>query len=425
MESRHPDKSIAMLTTLASPEQIYVDYKVRDLKNECLSLEDFKDVPNVALSGLQEIMTVLSSSDTENSKETGGKQMVEITIYGTLLALEHFNSNKWTSEASRSGAKDVMAALMKAHGCDNFQEYTMKIVSKKSLARHLLDKCNQDLTKSTWKNKPALMSSTIFLLSQIPSPQLRDYIPDIFRICLLLLDDFEIDNKLQGVRLAQQMIDNTTATELCCNGRADVIFDALQHQLYMNDAKLLGLLLPCLLQCLSVVSDNPRVFSGGVVRTPQKLDDVFHQILTNMELEVNDSMKMVYIQHLPPYIERMGICILRHLHHLLKVLIMLLEEKEMASSSLKMKTLLALRCLIKEAWPRMPKHLPAIFTTLAKLAIDYDLPSCSEEEYLLLKEIKTIFKLMLELSPEPVHSYLQELCNNLTNTRTVFEALLL
>ena len=65
-------------------------------------------------------------------------------------------------------------------------------------------------------------------------------------------------------------------------GWADVIYDALFKKLYLRDAKVLDMCLPCLLAVLKVLERDPK--KSDKQRSLTRYDDVFQLLVSNLTM---------------------------------------------------------------------------------------------------------------------------------------------
>ena len=74
---------------------------------------------------------------------------------------------------------------------------------------------------------------------------------------LLFIDDHQMEYKVVGVQCLHHIIQQVSASELQRQGMAEVMYEALQHQLYTHEHQLLDAALPALYSSLAVVEKAP------------------------------------------------------------------------------------------------------------------------------------------------------------------------
>ncbi len=89
-----------------------------------------------------------------------------------------------------------------------------------------------------------------------------------------------------------------------------------------------------------------------------------------MELENQLKLRRSYSQHLAPFLEAMGITVVRHIKRILKVVSMYLEIEDGPKETARLYTLDILQMTIKQAWPRMTYHCEDILKILLKFVYD-------------------------------------------------------
>ncbi|XP_066029475.1 TELO2-interacting protein 2 isoform X3 [Pocillopora verrucosa] len=258
------------------------------------------------------------------------------------LCAVHMESHLWTSTAS----------MALAHG----------------LFRHILDYLRSHLLKDNWKKFPLACHGLVWCTLQIKHPYVGEHFAKLMSPLLLLIDDYETENKTLGFKCLKHVIDNVNSAELQWYGRADVLFEASQRHIYSNNPSLMRSLHPCLLSILAVVEPSPKKAKFG--RKTTKCDGLFQIILSSMEFESKIAVRKAYASHLKHFIEHMGITILRHFKRLLKVIVSYLEVSDYPEEETRLAVLDALKVAMLQAWPRIPNHSSTILKSLLKLLVD-------------------------------------------------------
>ncbi|XP_041088402.1 TELO2-interacting protein 2-like [Polyodon spathula] len=150
--------------------------------------------------------------------------------------------------------------------------------------------------------------------------------------------------------------------------RAHVLYHALFNHLYTPEAHLIQAVLPCLLDLLSVLEKPPQ--KAGDPRKATRYDEVLRLVLTHMEMEHKIPLRRVYARNIPPFIERLGIVIVRHLKRMERVIVGYLEVYDGPEEVTRLYTLQALENTIQHAWPRMASRLDVLVKSLLKLFYD-------------------------------------------------------
>ncbi|XP_027058311.1 TELO2-interacting protein 2-like [Pocillopora damicornis] len=303
------------------------------------------------------------------------------------LCAVHMESHLWTSTASMALAHELVSLICTNCQCPSVQELLCGCVEVESvvfnmveesqspnslfpsgLFRHILDYLRPHLLKNNWKKFPLACHGLVWCTLQIKHPYVGEHFAKLMSPLLLLIDDYETENKTLGFKCLKHVIDNVNSAELQWYGRADVLFEASQRHIYSNDPSLMRSLHPCLLSILTVVEPSPKKAKFG--RKTTKCDGLFQIILSSMEFESKIAVRKAYASHLKHFIEHMGITILRHFKRLLKVIVSYLEVSDYPEEGTRLAVLDALKVAMLQAWPRIPNHSSTILKSLLKLLVD-------------------------------------------------------
>lgn len=336
--------------------------------------EDFSGVATTAtlcmtvFCSLFDKLVELKESHENKSAHLVMKALNTVYIKAFMLCTEHMQEHLWTSEHSMSTADALIGRILKASECTTVVKFLNCHQDGTSHFHAVLLELKPKLSKSTWKINPAAKYVFSWCVCKIGSPQLGDHLPLVLPPMLLLVDDFQIEYKRLGVSLLKHLIENTSRTELSWYGRAQVIFDALQHQMYTHDATLVHLLHPCLLGILRVVETSP--VKCTTMRKENRYDEILRRILTDMELEDKLVLRRAYVEHLSCFLEEMGITAVRHLVQLLRVISAYLEVYDGPKEWCRLGTLDLLKAVIVVTWPRMSFYCADILKCLLKFIYD-------------------------------------------------------
>uniref|UniRef100_A0A673M081 TELO2 interacting protein 2 n=1 Tax=Sinocyclocheilus rhinocerous TaxID=307959 RepID=A0A673M081_9TELE len=189
-----------------------------------------------------------------------------------------------------------------------------------------------------------------WVLVQVGRPWLTEYLEKVFPPSLLISDDYHTENKVLGVHCLHHIVLNVPAADLRQFNRAQVLYHALFNHLHTSEAALIKVVLPCLLDLLSVLEKSP--VHSGLPRKPNRFDDVLRHVLTYMEMEHKLDLRCVYAKNVVLFIERMGIVIVRHLKRLERVIVGYLEVSDAPEEKARLSILDALQKTLQIAWPR-------------------------------------------------------------------------
>ena len=306
------------------------------------------------------------------------KQFLDLTAPLITKAAAHSSFGPWTSNSSAKGAHELLESLSTYCSCyslsellvwsplpktkylENFQ-YTHSIFGKILLLNR------SRLLKEKWPKNPLAKSAFCWCLKQVKHPYLSSYLDQILVPVLLFVDDFTSEHKIAGLKCLDHIMKNVSQEELRWYNRHAVIFDALKHQLYTQDAIVLENVLPCLLSVLSVIEKNPL---NSENMDYNHYDEIFELILYNSEMENKLAFRRIYTSFIPTFIDIMGISCVRHMKALLRIIEYYLEIYDGPYETARLNVLRTLQKIIEVAWPRVDNHIDFLVKVLLKLLYD-------------------------------------------------------
>ncbi|KAG9354873.1 hypothetical protein JZ751_001586 [Albula glossodonta] len=208
-----------------------------------------------------------------------------------VFAVTHLQPQPWTSDSSRAAANELLNAVVQGAGmvsstqllCGKTENDDAGVIGP------VLEMLKPELTKDNWKRNQAVKHIFAWTLTQVVRPWLAEFLDRVFPPSLLISDDYRTDNK--------------PAADLRQYNRAQVLYHAMFNHLYVSEAELIEVVLPCLLDLLSVLEKPPK--SVGTPRKSNRYDEVLRLILTHMEMEHKLALRRVYVQNVALFIERL------------------------------------------------------------------------------------------------------------------------
>lgn len=345
---------------------------LKDLQNRPCDASDFADLPEKAESVLKFVMSLLSrEQDTEQIKAV----VLEAIPSLLILIIEHQDTCMWTSKTSLALSKEALNKvkdILAVSSNEELLQYKISNDQHSSILVHILKHLSEKLKRESWMCYPTLKAVYQWSLLHTKFPNMSEVYPKFLPTALLFTDDHVLENKILGVSCLYHIMQNTSREELRWYGQADVIYEALKHQMYTREAKLIDVLHPTLLYILSVVEKDPQYCTDpkGLQRVPTKYDAIFHTILTDAYGEQNLTQRIALTGHLTPFVEKLGLLTLRHSNLLFKVIEEYLEAYDGKRRSAKPQILRLLKSVITAVWPRMSQYVDFILKILVKLLID-------------------------------------------------------
>ncbi|TRY96875.1 hypothetical protein DNTS_015422 [Danionella cerebrum] len=299
-----------------------------------------------------------------------------------LFCITHLQKQPWSDAASRSRASELQAAVQRMSGSGSPHEMLSGSPEEErtGLFGPVLDLLLPDLTKSRWKRKPSVKLVFSWMLLQVARPRLAEHLEKVFPASLLISDDYWLENKVLGVKCLHHIVLNVPAADLRQFNRASVLHHMLFSSLHSFDGTLAQVVLPCLIDLLSVI-ENP----ASVPRTSKHFDQVFRHILTYMEMEHKLDLRRVYAENLVVLVERMGVWIIRHLKRLERVIVGYLEVSDAPEEKARLSILDALEKTLRIAWPRVERRLEALARSLLRFLVDVSSSTSPLREQLMEK----------------------------------------
>ncbi|XP_070690165.1 TELO2-interacting protein 2 [Pempheris klunzingeri] len=296
-----------------------------------------------------------------------------------VFAVTHFQDQVWTSSSSRAAAQSLQEALLRAGGWKDSPHLLMGGGSQeeeegeegRGILGGILDVLQPQLTKDSWQRCEAVKLVFAWTLLQVTRPSLSPHLPHLLPPSLLLNDHYRPENCMLGVRCLHHIVLNTPAADLRQFNRAEVLYQALFKHLYTTEAAVIQPVLSCLLDLLLVLEKPPSSLApSSSRRKPCRHDDVLRLVLTHMEAEHKVALRRVYASALPPYVDRMGVTVCRHLRRVERVVLGYLEVGDPPEETSRLKILEALQKTIRAAWPRMACRIDVLLRCLLKLLVD-------------------------------------------------------
>lgn len=351
----------------------YAALPLCDTDSGTLPAKGYEDIPAKA----QAVSAVLLALSAQIQKALEHQNRPDIrSLFRTLapsfciFSVTHLQEQPWSSAASRNSARELLTSAVALTGSRSVQELLSgrPEEGQKGLLRPVLDTLQPELTKESWKRNQAVKHVFSWMLVQVERPCLTEYLEKVFPPSLLISDDYRTENKVLGVHCLRHIVLNVPAADLRQFNRAQVLYHAVFSHLHTSEATLIQVVLPCLLDLLSVLEKPP--VQSGLPRKRNRFDNVLRHILTYMEMEHKLDLRRVYAKNLVLFIERMGIVIIRHLKRLERVIVGYLEVSDAPEEKARLSILDALQKTLQIAWPRMERRMGSLAQSLLRFLVD-------------------------------------------------------
>ena len=335
---------------------------------------DFTDVKWRAECCLRILNSLFSKLKLANEKNEFPKCFGQVILFSMQIIAQHLHTNLWTSDESNMVSESFLQEIMSHFGYSAAKDILVMDVTcqptdqtsfRNSVFGRQLVEWKPLLLKDSWKQNPMTVTAFIFCLQQMTFPHLSDFIECVLPPSLLFLDDYMTRNKLTGIQCIVHIIENSSAEELRWYGRADVIFEALKHQLYSTEESLLQQSLPALLKILKVIVKPSLNMSSST-----KYDEILQMILQTAVHENKLVLRRTQTEHLQSLFEMMGIGVVKHLKNILDLVVEYLDIPDTPTEQSRFNILKALNTLILIAWPRIRCHGYILIRSLIKMIHD-------------------------------------------------------
>lgn len=389
-------------------------------KEGYFSQEDFVGVVDRAANCLAASITLLEklyaiSQDCEKFSKVlhhsigNLRHLLESLSFRALfVCLEHMSDHPWTSTATVCKATKLLILICTVNHCSSFENYMSN--QNNAVFPLIFSGLKLRLQPSTWKQNPSVPYVFSFCVHHLRTPFLSDHLGTVLSAPLLFVDDHEVHYKCLGLDIIQHVLNNASKSELRWYGRADVLYDLLSKELYSREPEVLTKAIPCLFAVLEIVGRSPPV--PNTVRKHGKCDEMFRTYVRNMSLETMIPLRCIYSHHLPAFIAKLGITVVRHMEELLTVIALYLEVFDGPTELCRLQTLEAVHQLLVQAWPRIPVHCHTIIQSVIRLIYDVSSEESvtpPEVNQKLLDKAVECLQMLRQICPDKVDDVLTKL----------------
>lgn len=369
---------------------------------------DFEGVDSMSMTVMSVFNIMLEKfSDELDTNDVVRGFFSHIVSEMLYCILEHVEVNLWTSELSMVMSKNLLRLFKRLYKCEcdadllicnkSLSNADALKTAENSILNQILKILNPRLTKSTWTSYPGARSVFQWCLFNTLYPNLYDYIEKLLPPSLNFVDDYIMDNKVLGIRCLQHIMDNVSAEELRWYGHAEVVYQALKHQLYTNEANLNQVSYPAMLTVLNIIEKLPSSIDDVSERKSRKHDEIFEIILLNAECENVIVLRQIVTKFLSDFVEVMGILTVNHLEKILMIIENYMPVYEGPEELTRINVLNLMEKVLKITWPRIPQYLEKILRMLLKFVCSLALQNSDRSDtvtLLLIEKVTTCLKLL-------------------------------
>lgn len=166
-----------------------------------------------------------------------------------VVAAGHSGSHYWTDTENRKLAHDVLVILCTKFGHTSCHDLLTK---NALLLSAIWDHLKTILTKCSWKNHPVHKQALVWVIKSLEHPNLTPHFHNFIPPILWMLDDYSDYHRVLALSVINHILLHMNHTELRWQGRAQLLYQAIQPLLYVNSSHVVSAVHPCLLKLLPV-----------------------------------------------------------------------------------------------------------------------------------------------------------------------------
>ena len=269
-------------------------------------------------------------------------------------------------------------------------------VNRPDVLKLCLNEVQQKLGKDSWKNHPGAQCSFAWILRQISSPHVSQYLQEFLPFSLRFLDDWEIKNKLFAIQCLDHIIENVNPSELSKFGYTDVIKSALFHVLNFRELDLTSANFVCLFKFLEKCFGRNKCAEDFAKFNVW--DELTKKMLYSMQIETQKDMKQLQMKHLTTLLRNLDLGTVRWLTTILNLFSQYVTEpydEVLVNDTLE--NLLVIEELCKE---RVKFHTDVIYELLVRLLYDLSKEDTSSTKHKTFQLASKALELAAKESPE-------------------------
>lgn len=357
---------IGSLRTVARTATLHFQ---KDKDMDMLEQKDFDSIKPRAEWCLKIFTSLFSKIRQSVDSQDLFKCCRHVIVFSLQVLTQHLESNFWTTNETMQISKNLLQDFLSYIGSFEAKDILTMDISgqtsgqtKNSVFGKLITEWKPFLLRDTWKHSPMTVASFVYCLRSVTFPNLSDFLEQVLPPSLIFLDDYTVRHKVMGIDCIVHIIKNSSAEELRWYGRADVIYEALKHQLYSTEESLLQLTYPAILEILKVIVKPSTNLSDST-----KYDEILQMVLQSAAHENKLILRRIHTEYFALFFERMGVTVTKHLQSILELIEEYLDTSDAPSEQSRLNVLKALNMLLIVAWPRVKCHTFLLTKSLVKL----------------------------------------------------------
>lgn len=353
-------------------------------------------------------------SDDVSIRNFGTSLLKSIACNIAMTCIQQTGQCFWIKDDCAKVARKVLKSLMLDCSCSSISSFLCgsenlddNCAFPKGIFGSILQSLKDFMANAKLPDYPVAIHVLVWTVQNVKHPYFSEHISMVLPPLMMLVHDYRVPNCIIGIQTLSHLISNMNARELCWYGRAGIIYDALHHRLYTNEAQVMTVLQPCLLHIIKVIEQQPKTNVTHFQMT--RCDENFQIILSAMEFENKILMRRAYCSNLAMFVNYLGVNVAKHLKRLMRVIYSYLDIGDGDTEEWRICILGVLKSVIVSAWARIPFHTGDILRALMRLLIDISMSSQANADVkdIMYEQIQECLSLLLRICGEPLRRELE------------------
>jgi hypothetical protein len=333
---------------------------------------NFKSISSKALIIFDNMRQLLIKIDSKKLVLT--KQMITELLF--MIIGHNSPSLEWSSPEIYQNKCKLIELIVKISDSSSIG-YLLNEKYNDFIIKSLLNKLKTNCERSDeWVS--VLCHSVIFEWIVFHINFIDHYVYDILPLCLQLIDDHMIDNKVIGVKCVHIIVNNSWA-QLQNNGTNHLIYYRLRNMLYNKEVQLFDSLLDCILDVINKMKTENEEQTNQLIALSRD-DDLFIQLINNIEMSSDVSFRVIHLKFMNKLITHLNTSCIKHSKRFIQLLCNLLEEPISAKNQTLIEVSInSLNHFLTSIWVAVAQHFDKCLLTLLKLSHNLNESELTEE----------------------------------------------
>ncbi|XP_043482346.1 TELO2-interacting protein 2-like [Leptopilina heterotoma] len=373
--------------------------RIQEGKNRPCTEDDFKNHRSTVNQNCQDILSILQhilDERNETSMSLNSSKVKIFKSYCIIMIGENSQKNLWTTIESQEICKQISEILCDLYSCENLSQL---IEQNQDDVSRILTTLRPKLLKDTWKTYPASIICYKWFVTLLKKSQVINHFNDIIPTALIILDDFEVENKVLGLECISEIVQHChTEKQFVESGFAEMILFNLKKFIYEREMNCTLVLYNCIekiLKSLELGKENFNKFEWS------ERDKILEELLDKMACEDNGKIRENYMSVLVELLNSLGS--FKWCGRVIRIIDRYCEHYG-DLNSLKI-TLDSTKIILGRFEKRISAHSESLFTIFLKLYINLNEIQASEE---IFQSLEDCLYLVCQSSPEMIKELMQD-----------------